>query len=143
VEPGPDTARELDRLAASEGYTERVIGVKVVNHGRAVATVQRWSIKTSDRSGTSITPLRETIGPDLPHALGAGEQAIWVMDLGSAAALASSTAATFGRPVQPVYGVVELGTGRTVRSKRSLVLPSRSSDQTTRRPVSRGRIRSI
>jgi hypothetical protein len=120
MEAGSDTAKELDRLAATDGYNQGVIGVRVINRGRAPTTVQRWEIKTDDPSGISLNPLGESIGPPLPHVLAAGAQETWVTDLAHAARLAAATAGTFNRPLPPVYGVVELGTGRALRSKRSL-----------------------
>jgi len=112
-------SEELDRPAATNGYSERVIGVRVINRGRAPTTVQKWEIKTNDRSGASLNPLRESIGPTLPH-VHAGAQETWVTDLTHAARLASATASTFDRPVPSIHGVVQLGTGRASRSKRSL-----------------------
>jgi hypothetical protein len=47
-----------------------------------------------------------------------------VVDIERAVRLASVTAATFKRPEEPLYGIVELGTGKALKSRKSVhVLP--------------------
>lgn len=70
VGPVPDD-RALARLA-HEGFTRPVIGVKVVNHGRAPAWVERWVLKCHGGFGLSYTPVTDSYGSDLPQDLPRG-----------------------------------------------------------------------
>lgn len=123
---GPASAaifETFDRLA-KEGYTQRVIGVKVVNHGRAPTRVQRWSVKCA-QSGISVTPIGDTIGPTLPYDLAPQTSETWVVDFQTAYALVHATAQTFHHSPEPVHVIVELGTGKTLVSRESLVIPKK------------------
>ena len=62
-----------------EGYTQRVIGVKVVNHGRAPTRAQSWSVKCLE-SGGSFTPIGDSIGPQLPYDLAPQTNETWAVD---------------------------------------------------------------
>ena len=122
-EPGPHIEGTLRRFAADNGYDRRVIGVRVINYGRTAARVQSWGIKLKT-AGVSFKPLDDSIGPELPHVLEPGAQETWVVDIERAVRLASVTAATFKRPEEPLYGIVELSTGKALKSRKSVhVLP--------------------
>jgi hypothetical protein len=117
-QPSEGLFRTLARLTG-ESYTHPVIGVKVINCGRAPARVQNWSVKCID-AGVALTPVGDSIGPELPHDLPAGANETWVVDLRSARAMVHASAtATHGR-TEPVRVVVELGTGKILVSSKSL-----------------------
>ena len=80
------------------------------------------------KSGMSYTPIGDSIGPTLPYDLAAQANETWVVDLHAAYALVHTTAATFKRNPEPVRVLVELGTGKTLVSKKSLVIPQRPEE---------------
>lgn len=125
--PGTDPFGSLARLA-EQGYTLPVIGVKVVNYGRAPVRVERWSVKCMNADIALLPPRDESIGPELPHDLPAGANGTWVIDLQLARSLAHAAAATFEQKPEPVHVVVELGTGKTLVSKDSLSVISEIPD---------------
>ena len=123
---GPPSAAIFETFArlATEGYTQRVIGVKVVNHGRAPTRVQRWSVKCM-KSGIALAPMADAIGPKLPYDLAPQANETWVVDFQAAYALVHATAKTFDQRPEPVRVVVELGTGKTLVSKETLMIPEK------------------
>jgi hypothetical protein len=123
--PSDNAFRTVARLA-KEGYPRPVIGVKVINHGRAPARVQKWSLKCM-AAGVAYTPIGDSIGPTLPHDLPAQASETWVVDLQFARALVH-TAATSERNPEPVRVIVELGTGRTLVSRKSLPVAQSSEE---------------
>ncbi len=119
--PSEDVPVPLEQLR-HQGFDRPVIGVKVVNRGRAPTRVERWSVQVKGDGGTSLTPIGNLVGPPLPYDLPPGSSATWVTDLQNATALAHADAATFGGKLNPVYVVAELGTGRRLTSQNTLAV---------------------
>lgn len=92
-----------------------IVGVKVVNAGRAPFHVARWAIR-ADPSGTSFNVLGEQIGsPEVPCDIPAGAEEIFFMYLNAATNLKSGADRIEGTPQQIVATV--LSGGRTYVSK--------------------------
>jgi hypothetical protein len=110
---------------AGQGLTDEVIGIEVRNVGRLAASIQ--SVSAALASGLKVTPVRELVGPTLPHTLEPQSAASWFLP---AAPIRDVVAfSSKGRLKQPdpnkVWMEVTLGTGKVVRSKQSMWLGSR------------------
>lgn len=104
----------------SQGYTAPVLAVSVTSIGRAPVTVQSWSAHAA-KIGISFMPLADLIGDPLPKRLEPGETYTWAAPLQSATALvdAGQVVRDTGG-VDDVYVVVELGSGKKLRTPTSL-----------------------
>ncbi|MHA7648564.1 hypothetical protein ACX9NE_02095 [Mycobacterium sp. ML4] len=113
-----------ESLAAVAEHLEDIpliIGVKVVNAGRAPFHVGGWAIR-SDPDGTSLVPVEKPIaGADVPHEIPPAGSAVFLTELrhahrfAAAAEKAGETADTAGPPPRIVL-TVSSGT-RTYRTK--------------------------
>lgn len=96
-----------------------VVGVQVTNHGRAPVIVESVSLRP--RGGSmSFMPIGERIGPELPHKLDPGANASWFLDHAHAVRLAEASRSAAGEKVSGVYMAAQLGTGKTIKTKRTL-----------------------
>jgi hypothetical protein len=98
---------------------KEVLAVEVVNHGRSQVTVAKYALCTEGGS-LSYRPVGDTVGPELPFRLQAGESATWYVDMDDVDALAGSEVEVLKNRPRAAYIEVTLGTGKTVRTKRSL-----------------------
>lgn len=113
-----DGARVDLRHLRDQGIAGReVIGVQVTNVGRAPVQVERIAVQAQG-GRMSFVPLRDRIGPDLPHSLQPGTNATWYASFEDAALLASSSREVLRDSVTGVFMTVQLGDGRTIRTKR-------------------------
>ena len=104
---------------ASQGYTTPIVGVTVRNRGRMPVSVTGWSF--SLESGPTVAPIG--LGPlnpgkTLPHRLEGGSSETWLLsadEIGSAARAWRG----IGKDCGSLYAKVDLGTGRTIRSKNT------------------------
>lgn len=110
---------DIDGLR-SQGLTGfEAVGIQVTNHGRAPVIIE--SVKLHPRGGAmSLIPVRERVGPDLPYKLEAGANASWFLDYDHAARLAHSSREVLKERVSGVYMSAELGTGKSVKTRRTL-----------------------
>lgn len=97
-----------------------VIGVEVINVGRAPVSVRGYSVKAIG-GGMSLRPVGDIVGPPLPFKLEPGESETWYSDARDARALLSSLAA-IGRTSRSVRMAVSLGTGQERATRRKLRL---------------------
>lgn len=111
-----DGVEQVRRLAAQGMAPQPVVGVKVINYGRSPVRVERWGI-IDDGSGTTYTPIKDSIGPDLPHDLPAGASATWVVDMIVIKNSLETTAEVLGKPLRSIRGSVETGTGKKLVSQ--------------------------
>lgn len=96
-----------------------VVGVQVTNHGRAPVIVESVSLRP--RGGSmSFVPIGERIGPELPHKLEPGANASWFLDHAHAVRLTEASRSAAGEKVSGVYMAAQLGTGKTIKTKRTL-----------------------
>jgi len=110
---------DLDGLRRQGTSGFEVVGIQVTNHGRAPVIIE--SVKLLPRGGAlSLTPVGERVGPDLPHKLEPGANASWFVDLGHAGRLAAAAREVLNKQVAGVYMTAHLGTGKTVRTSRTL-----------------------
>lgn len=96
------------------------IAVTATNKGRAPVTVQ--GVRLDLPAGNFLITGSRHSSPSLPHRLEASESATWFADLRVVAAVAT-TAVSLGATNTPVKASAELGDGRRVTSKKSLMLP--------------------
>lgn len=111
--------REL--LAAAAEQLEDVpliIGVKVVNAGRAPFHVAGWAIR-SDPDGTSLVPLEKPIaGADVPHEIPPQGSAVFLTELQHAHRFAATATAVEDSGVAAPRIVLTVSSGaRTYRTK--------------------------
>ena len=98
-------------MHAQQGITNPVIAVEVRNIGRMAAQVQRVTAHLN--TGVGLQPLNQPHAP-FPHRLEAGSAERWWVDahaVRSAAAASTPEAST-------LWGSVELGTGKVVKTQR-------------------------
>jgi len=121
---------------AEQGYTRPVVSVRVRNVGRLPVTVQRWSLdclqevvqggglfrSLFEHRGTvaGLVPIADSIGPSLPHRLEPGASETWSVDAQAVHAFAEVNRKTFKLTTAELVGKVELGTGRTHKTRRSI-----------------------
>ncbi|NMI00866.1 hypothetical protein [Pseudonocardia acidicola] len=118
--PSKGGASNIRHLAEQGMKPTPALAVKVVNHGRAPLRVERWSVK-EEPSGIKYTPLAGGfVGPELPHDLPAGANAIFALDMEVVQRGAYASAATFGTKNASVVVQVELGTGKMLTAKGRL-----------------------
>lgn len=96
-----------------------VIGIQVTNHGRAPLVVERVTVHTRGGQMTFM-PVGDLIGPTLPQTIEPGANQSWYTDLDRANALASSSREVLKEQVTGVYMTALLGTGKTIKTPRSL-----------------------
>lgn len=114
------SVEQVDALASQGLHPQRIIGVKVVNHGRAPARVQRWSV-TGIGGGIILSPpVANGVGPSLPHDLAAGANAVWVVDIHAVAAAAAASNEVLNQQTELVRVTAELDTGKTLSSKEAM-----------------------
>lgn len=110
-----------ESLAAAAEQLEDIpliIGVKVVNAGRAPLHVAGWAIR-SDPDGTSLVPIEKPIaGADVPHDIPPQGSAVFLTELQHAHrfAAAANTADAGADPPPRIVLTVSSGT-RTYRTK--------------------------
>lgn len=110
---------DLDQLREQGLIGSEVVGIQVTNHGRASVVVE--SVKLWPRGGSmAFVPIGERIGPDLPHKLEPGTNASWFLDHAHAVRLAAASRQAAGENVSGVFMAAELGTGKAVKTKRTL-----------------------
>ncbi len=120
---GPPGSQQLQFLAA-QGFTEEVIGIEVRNVGRLAASIE--SVAATLAGGVQFTQLRDSGGPPLPHTLEPQSAAKWFLPaVPVRAAVAVSSQTLKGADPCKVWMEVTLGTGKLVRSRRSMWLGSR------------------
>jgi len=117
--PKDDPIGQLARLASQGEDPKPVIGVRVINHGRAPTRIERWSI-AGIGAGVSLTPLTDQYGPQLPHDLAPGANAVWVTDIRQVAKAITTSAEVLDAETKSVYVRAELGTGKVLRSAKRL-----------------------
>lgn len=112
-----------------QGFHTPVIGVKVINDGRLPITVSSWAIGHS--YGINYVPVGNTIGPDLPYRLEAGDSETWFTPCTNAHALVHASEALDRNTPVMLHGEVSVGAGRTYKTKRvrPTVLPADRSQQ--------------
>ena len=103
------------KLAAEQGFTVPVLGIRVVNHGRGPVTIEKWEFSVA--GGPSVTVLRGAIGPELAHELAGGRSATWYAPAQEVHASAMVTKEVVGQKTVQVVGVVTMATGRSRRTK--------------------------
>lgn len=107
-----------------QGFTgSEVIGIAVTNVGRAPVRIDRYSAGLV-RGGMSLSPVGNAIGPALPFRLPPGETETWYAHADDARALIEATRSIGRAASLHVYMSVELGTGDTVRARRTIQLGS-------------------
>lgn len=67
-----------------------------------------------------FVPIGNVLGPDLPYRLEPGTNASWYVTEDNAARLAHSSREALGELVTGVYMTAQLGTGKTVKTPRTL-----------------------
>ena len=96
------------------GFPQLLVGVRVMNVGRGPVWIQGWEIENAD----GATYRTKVIGNDpLPLHLQGGQRAEWYFELAMVAMFISAASALKSMPPQPVWGVVELGTGEKIRTE--------------------------
>ncbi|RZU16420.1 hypothetical protein EV645_3985 [Kribbella rubisoli] len=102
-----------------QGYDgTEVLGVQVVNHGRAQVTVTRYSIALAG-TGMSYHLIGDAMGPPLPHRIQPGEAETWYADMDTVHRFVYAAQA-IKEGAREVFIEVTLGTGRTIRTRQTV-----------------------
>lgn len=116
-----EVRESLIAIAAQLEDVPLIIGVKVVNAGRAPFNVAGWAIR-SDPDGTSLVPVEKPIaGADVPHEIPPQGSAVFLTELQHAHRFAAAAgrvdaAAGTAAPTPRIVLTVSSGT-RTYRTK--------------------------
>lgn len=95
------------------------VGIQITNHGRAPVIVE--SVKLRPRGGVmQFVAIEERIGPELPHTLVPGSNASGFIDAERASTLAYVSRETLKENVTGVYMTAQLGTGKSIKTRRTL-----------------------
>lgn len=100
---------------------EEVIGVSVTNVGRAPVRIDSYGVQLV-RGGFASQPVGSVMGPSLPFRLPPGETEAWYVAAGEARALVHAVKAIGREASREVRMTVQLGTGDTVRTRRSVTV---------------------
>lgn len=119
----PASAADSWQLMASQGYTERLLGVEVTNVGRFPISVEN-AIAQAEPSGVSFHRPGWHINPEQNHRLEPFSSASWWVDMPSIAAMVQAGAGT--KPewnqTQQVRMVVRASGGKSAKTKESLAV---------------------
>lgn len=104
----------------SQGFGgQEVVGIRVVNHGRAPVTIGRIVVHAQGGSVT-LNPVGNLVGAPLPHVLQPGTNENWYVAAADAIRLATSSREILNDSVSGIYMTAELGTGKVVRTRELL-----------------------
>lgn len=118
-EVGRDRAPlNLNSMRAQGWNGPEVIGIEVINVGRAPVSIRSYSVQAV-RGGMAYLPHGDARGPALPFRLEAGESATWYSDMDDARALVHSLS-SIGKTATHVRMVANLGTKQERRTRRTL-----------------------
>lgn len=118
-EVGRDSrARDMSSMRAQGWNGAEVIGIEVINIGRAPVTIKSYSVHAVG-GGMAYTPHGDIIGRGLPYRLEAGESETWYSDMQDARALLHALPA-IGKSASRVRMSVSLGTKQERRTRRTL-----------------------
>jgi hypothetical protein len=104
------TDEQMDFLRR-QGFTEEALAVVVRNRGRLAVSVDGVSLKSSDGWGYEM--INDPENKPLPYRLEAGSKQSWHIPLEMAQDMADKNGKSFR-----VWMVVDLGDGRSLRTKR-------------------------
>lgn len=108
-------------MMVAQGYVMEVVGIEVFNRGRIGVNVTRWAMHSSKKD--SYMPVGDQHGPDLPHRLEPGVSAQWFMPMYTMQKIVRVNAEVLHRPnPAQCWATVQLGTGKTVKAKRTMNL---------------------
>lgn len=119
---GRDRApNDLSRLRSQGFDGPEVVGVSVTNVGRAPVRIDRYGVQLVE-GGMSFLPVGDALGPELPFRLPPGETETWYAKVDDARALVFATRGVVRRVSNDVRMTVDLGTGDTKRTRRSVLV---------------------
>jgi hypothetical protein len=114
---GPPVANALQQ-AVQQGYVHEVIGAAVRNVGRMPVTVERMQAVLAN--GIKIH-WQEQLGPPMPFRLEAHSSERWYMPMLPVRQAIQTSHQAWGQAnAQDVHVEVDLGTGKTVKSRERL-----------------------
>lgn len=121
---GPVKDGKLHDLSSlrSQGFGgEEVVGIRIVNHGRAPVTIGRVVVHAQG-GRVRLNPVGNLIGAPLPHLLQPGTNENWYVEAADAMRLATSSREILNDSVTGIYMTAELGTGKVVKTRELLKL---------------------
>lgn len=112
--------RDLSMMRAQGWHGPDVLGIEITNTGRSRAKVTRFGLQL-ERGGMGAAYVDGIAGsPTLPHWIEPGESVTWYADLQDGLALVKATRNTVDPKADGIYMYAELGTGKKVRTRRSI-----------------------
>ncbi|MFF7985447.1 hypothetical protein ACFZDK_41125 [Streptomyces sp. NPDC007901] len=105
----------LPGSVVAQGFTEEALFVTVHNAGRLPFSVKSWHLVLE--GGVSTGVLNNPFGPALPHRLDVGEEATWAIEMSQAQQVADAWRSQRGGVSVPAWMEVQVGNGKTYRSK--------------------------
>jgi hypothetical protein len=120
--PGTQTMATL----LPQGFTEEVLGVEVRNAGRRVASI--ITVQGALKNGVKVSAVGDSLdGPSLPHRLEPKNTATWLLPATSVRAAVGASAQIRGSDPCRMWMEIELGTGKVVKTRETMILGSRSA----------------
>ena len=99
-----------------------LVGVEVTNLGRSRVQVKNTSIGLRRGGMSASFPGGNPWSPPLPHWIEPGTTETWYVELDAAATLVNTTRDVVDKSAGGVHMTVELGNGRTIRTRQFLRL---------------------
>ncbi len=113
----PRNPLRLPPELTEQGFTDERLAVIARNVGRLPVSVERYALMFG--AGINFGSVRpESHEPQLPHRLEPGEQATWMLSLAEARDIVSHAR----KGPQRAWMTVELGNGKTVRTRETAVI---------------------
>lgn len=110
--------RDMSSMRAQGWDGPDVIAIAVTNHGRLRAKVTKFGIRLKRGGMSAQYPEGNAWSPELPHWLEPGESATWYAELQDAKALVYATRQSLSANAGGVFMTIEIGTGKTLRTRR-------------------------
>jgi hypothetical protein len=109
------------QTAVAQGFTQEVAVAEVRNRGRLAVSVEKASLESEDGWGYAL--LQDPENPPLPHRLEPGALQTWHVELKPLRMVVDGDG-----KARRVGMVIELGTGKVIRTKKAIVVEPRTLD---------------
>ncbi|RBM16595.1 phosphoribosylamine--glycine ligase [Prauserella sp. PE36] len=111
---------DIAPVRAQGGNGPEVLALEVANVGRAAVTITSYEARLKG-TGTAFGPIRDHMGPQLPHRLQPGERATWYIEMQSVRALVHA-GQVIAKGAREVDMAVTLGTGKRVATPTRIIV---------------------
>ncbi len=113
---------EVWQQTSDPRFDEQAVGIEVRNVGRFPATVQKYQVNLT--GGAAFSYMQSLVGPPVPHRLEPGDKETWYIELHAVAATQAAFMTMKNGNNAALRASVELGTGRSIESENSIIIPT-------------------